>query len=323
MKYFLIKLLGFIFVLIILFTVVVIILGMQSNVHTDYLKAMTQKHSRIDSINKPMIILAGGSNTAFGMDSEKLEKEFSVPVVNLAIHAGFGLNFILEEIKHTVKSKDIVFISIEYFLDNEGAYELKRNANLYYPEASKYYDFEMDKEINLIFDRTRSKLKNIIKNNKLTGDTTIKENLYSSSAFNNYGDFVAHLNLPPIEVLNDKTNFKYIYWSGIDNLNKLNQYAKSKNVTIYYIFPNYPLSEFEKNKDVLNRHFDDLYNNLDMEILNKPLDFIYEDKYFFNTVYHLNKIGRDKRTKQLVEFIKNSPDVYDKVKAIANYNKSK
>lgn len=320
MKYFLVKFLIFSLILLFIFTAVVVILGMQSNVHTDYLKAMARKHQRIDSINKPMILLAGGSNTAFGIDSEKMQKEFSVPVVNLAIHAGFGLDFILEELKHSIKSKDVVFLSIEFFLENEGSYELKRNAGLYLPEASKYYDFEIDKEINLIFDRTRNKLKNIIKSNKLISQTNKNANLYSSRAFNKYGDFVAHLNLLPYEVLNDKANFNYKYWTGIDNLNKLYHFARSKNVAIYYVFPNYPLPEYEKNMNVLNRHFDDLYHNLEMEILNEPLDFIYENEYFYNTVYHLNKEGREKRTQKLIDLIKNNPELLKKINAIADAN---
>jgi len=87
-------------------------------------------------------------------------------------------------------------------------------------------------------------------------------------------------------------------------LNKFYQYANSKNINVFYIYPNYPLSEFKKNGIVIAKHENDLSENLKFGILNSPNDFVFEDNLFFDTVYHLNKKGRDIRTKKLVELIK-------------------
>ena len=50
------------------------------------------------------------------MDSKLVESELKMPVVNLGLHAGLGLEFILNEISSQMKSGDEVVISLEYYL---------------------------------------------------------------------------------------------------------------------------------------------------------------------------------------------------------------
>jgi hypothetical protein len=64
----------------------------------------------------------------------------------------------------------------------------------------------------------------------------------------------------------------------------------------------------------------DLSNNLKIEILNKPSDFVLPDSLFFDTVYHLNKKGREIRTKKLIEIIKKSTNAQQWLKKIAQSN---
>src|SRR5438105_4157685 len=94
---------------------------------SDFMAAIIDKHKQIDIIKSPKIILGGGSNLAFGIDSKKLETAFNMPVINMGLHAGLGLTFILNELKYSIKKNDIVFLSIEYGLGKEGKYSLKKN----------------------------------------------------------------------------------------------------------------------------------------------------------------------------------------------------
>jgi hypothetical protein len=45
------------------------------------------------------------------------------------------------------------------------------------------------------------------------------------------------------------------------------------------------------------------YQNHDVPVLGKAEDFLYEKPLFFNSVYHLNDVGRNQRTKQIINFI--------------------
>ena len=80
---------------------------------SDYLDGIIDKHRLADKTSSPRIVLEGGSNLAFGIDSRKIEDSTGLPVINMGLHAGLGLDFIVNEIKYIVKPSGIVILSIE------------------------------------------------------------------------------------------------------------------------------------------------------------------------------------------------------------------
>ena len=68
----------------------------------NYLASSIDKHYRLDSLGSPRLILVGGSNLAFGVDSKYMEQRLGMPVVNMATHAGLGMDFILSEVEPTI-----------------------------------------------------------------------------------------------------------------------------------------------------------------------------------------------------------------------------
>jgi hypothetical protein len=288
----------------------------------DYIAAIIDKHNRLNNINGPKIIFSGGSNLAYGLDSKMLEEEFAVPVVNLGLHAGLGLNFILTELKNTVKNGDVVFLSIEYFLDSEGSYGLKKLCSKYYNEAFKYYNFNLIEEISYEIYKTRNNIKSYEKDQK-SSDMKFKKStnnlkreiqIYSREAFNSHGDIIAHLDLklPIFANVNkgpaDDNVWPYRIWNGVNELNEFFDFAKSKNVKVYFLYPVLRATEFNRNQAALLKLSGDISNNLNMEILNKPIDLVFNDSLFFDSPYHLNRKGRELRTKRVIEFIKKNPN---------------
>jgi hypothetical protein len=310
MKKFIFSLITFSVLIVSLYTLIAYIVNPKNIVSNDYMAAMIDKHNRIEQLNCPKIIFAGGSNLAFGLNSEEVENEFSIPVVNLGLHAGLGLNFILNELKNTIKNGDVVFLSIEYLLEPEGDYELKKNTSNSYKEALKYYTFDLRAEIRIDIDRTRKNINSYKQNEKVANNLNPEIQVYSREAFNKYGDVIAHLEKNPPKELKDRGVLNYSYWTGINELNEFYNYAKSKNVEVFFIYPNFPITEFKKNQEVIEKLSMDLSNNLKIEILNTPYDFVFPDSLFFDTVYHLNKKGRELRTKKLIELIKKRANLH-------------
>ena len=306
MKKFLFSVFYFSFLTAVMYILISLIVEPEKKISNDYIASMIDKHNRIEQLNCPKIIFAGGSNLAFGLNSEEIEKEFSIPVVNLGLHAGLGLGFIINELKHTIKSGDVVFLSIEYFLPSEGDYRLQKATSCFYKEAEKYYPFDLREEISINIEETRSNIKSYKDNKKSISNLKPEIQVYSREAFNKYGDVVAHLEKAPPDELNDRGIMTYNYWYGISDLNDFYNYAKSQNVDVFFIYPNFPISEFQKNLLSINKLSIDLSKNLKIEILNKPSDFVFSDSLFFDTVYHLNKQGRELRTKKLIELLKKS-----------------
>ncbi|PYM09647.1 MAG: hypothetical protein DME18_17640, partial [Verrucomicrobia bacterium] len=70
---------------------------------TGYLAATIDKHRRLDQTRPPRIILIGSSSFAFGVRSDRLEKESGRTVVNMGLDSSLGVDFILEEVKRTLR----------------------------------------------------------------------------------------------------------------------------------------------------------------------------------------------------------------------------
>jgi len=299
MKKFLYRTTTFSLFLILIYFITSFITSNKQEAKNNFTASIIDKHKLIDSIQSPKMIFAGGSNVPFGINSLKIENEFNIRVVDLGLHGGLGLSFMLEELKYSAKSGDIVFLSIEYFLDLDGNYKLKKLTSSFYNDANKFYDNEIINDIDLHIENTRNNLKQFfLKSEKQASK------LYSRNAFNRHGDVIAHLKMKQPTEINDRGVLKYRYWEGIKKLNEFNDYANSNNIKVFFLYPSYPISEYNLNKETIIKYANDLSNDLDMLIINKPIDFVYDDSLFFDTVYHLNKIGREMRTNKLVEIIK-------------------
>ena len=276
---------------------------------SDYLDAIIDKHNNLKNTKSPRIILCGGSNLAFGIDSKRINDSIQLPVINMGLHAGLGLSFILKEIKPEINQSDIIIFSIENYLNIEGEYNLQKEASSNFPKANNYFKINLLEEIkNVRTEKLQENLQNNIlylftpKQNQLNNLDT--NSVWRRDAFNIYGDVVGHLNKPLPKNLNGRGKINYELWKGIKLLNEFAEFAKFKNIRVYFIFPCYPKSEFELNKVVIKKYENDLRRELEMPILNKPEDFVFADSLFYDTVYHLNKVGREKRTGLLIEILK-------------------
>src|SRR5688572_19607287 len=64
----------------------------------DYHRASVTKHQRLSALPSPKIVLAGGSNLAFGIDSQMIEKATGRKVVNMGMDGYLGARFLLAEV---------------------------------------------------------------------------------------------------------------------------------------------------------------------------------------------------------------------------------
>jgi hypothetical protein len=309
MKKFLIKSVCFLVIVVFFYFILYEVTSNQVGLKNDFMAAIIDKHKIANSIKQPKLIFAGGSNLAFGIDSELIEKKSGKKVVNLSLHAGLGLEFILNELKDVAHKGDIIFISPEYFLSIKGNYKLKKLTSSYYKNANSYFTNNILEDLKIHIDKTRANLHdlNLNDNNQITNQLIDKnsiKSIYYRNAFNSHGDVISHLEAEKPKEINDKTNLIYEYWDGIELINEFNEFERINGVKVYFLFPNYPRSEFLKNKNAIQKLENDLRRNLDVKILNKPIDFVLNDSLFYDTVYHLDKTGRNLRTEKLIEIIK-------------------
>lgn len=271
----------------------------------DYLAGVNIKEKLLTQVSSHRLILVGGSNMAFGINSGELYQAFGRPTINLSIHAGLGLNYMLSQIESSLKEGDIIILSPEYFLGLDGDYRLMLETEKYFFNAKKYFDHSMLKMISAHLNETRDKLKNLIfdpKSHDVNYWFDVNE-IYNRNSFNEYGDVVSHLGKRKPIITNEEGLLQYHKWEGIQRINLFYAKCMQKGCKAFFVFPCLPLSEYNLNRKAIRLYEKDIYTELKMPVLGTVNDFLFQDSLFYDSIYHLDSNGREQRTLRLVKLM--------------------
>ena len=326
MQSFLAKITLILFVLLLLYTGLhYMTLPEEEESPFDYTAAMADKHQRAHSIGSPKVILAGSSNAAFNLNSEMIQNEFGIPVVNTAIILSFGLDFMLNEIEDLADEGDVVFLFFTYYVDLEGLYDSKKNVASYYPRAENYFRTDLRKEVASHVRSTQGNTWNWIYTNPLGRERQIFEMdeftaVYKRDNFNDFGDFIGHHGMQGKPELDQRGIIEYMYWGeGIRRLNRFYAEMEKREVSVFYVYTAYPISEYERNREVLETIHQDMTEGLHFPVLGRPDTFLFEDEYFFDTVYHLTQEGAINRTDKFIDLIYDQRQVNSALDTLFRY----
>jgi hypothetical protein len=285
------------------------IIMVQNDIEENYFAAIADKHKYAQSIQKRKIILAGGSNLAFGIASDSIQKKVGVPVINLGLYVGFGLDFMLQETLSEVKKGDLVVLSIEYYLTKPGDDYSKQMAAFAYSPAYAYVGYEnwldvLEKKAAFFARYTRNLIffPNRIKSPQI--DDKISD--YFRKGFSQKGDLLAHLNNPPIRPLNDLAGLKKLNYSvEIQAINQFINEVRAKGGEVYWFYSCYSQTGYDMNKEALEHYEKQIEKNVNCLKINHLKDGIYPDDCFYDTHFHLFGNCRIERTQKLIDTIKN------------------
>jgi len=283
------------------------------NNYDSYTAAVIDKVKMLKNSKPGKILLVGGSNIAFGVNSEKIHLSTNKPVINLGLQIGTGLNFMFKLCNNYICKGDIVICSpeYEYFVGNRFYGQAVLIDTLYF--IPEYYKLMLDiPQLNSIIE------KNIIRNNNIrnrglksifTLNTTIPpaDDVNFRKAFNKYGDLTSYINKPNKEFkvsykLAEPENFLII------KLAEVKRSVENKGAVFILAYPSITKSQYKRNKSKI----DSLHKSLVSAGLirfTSPEDFVFDDECFFDSSYHLNSICRDKRTQRLIDLINNNLSV--------------
>jgi hypothetical protein len=284
----------------------------------NYLAAVLEKDRLIRTTPSPKIILVGGSNLAFGIDSRMMEDSLHMRVVNMGLYAKLGLRYMLAQVKPYIKRDDIVVIVPEYdqFYGNFSEGDNTLNTALLYAPADRIGDFV--KSYSVIDVVLRPRVENVrrsffqatasafgVKNKYFPPDTNP---VYNRHSFNQYGDVVSHLGkksmnpdsifvkeLPPPKDFNKRT---------LSELNEIGDAARERGAHAYFLFPSYIDRSYKINVAAIDWLKARLSKGMNVPILGSPADFVYPSSWFFDTRFHLNGIGRGPRTAKMIEILR-------------------
>ncbi len=251
--------------------------------------------------NKKRIIFVGGSNLAFGLNSNLIEKNFDYDVVNMGLNAGLGLKLMVNNVKPYIKSGDIVVIAPEYehFKGSlNGNVTINSLINLI-PSSIKLLDLEqLLVVIKGIPDFYNSQI--IVGIKSLLNKVNI-DDIYRRDGFNEDGDLVSHLNKAGKKIQASKGETFEIDDEAIDFLNDFYDYATEKGVQVYMTYPSLFSEQYDYIRDDVDNLTNILTKKLNISIISNADDYAFEEDEIFDSAYHLNAKGRELRTENIIK----------------------
>ncbi|WP_101689566.1 hypothetical protein [Dysgonomonas massiliensis] len=261
------------------------------------------KDSLMQNVEGPRLILLGGSNVGMSVDSQMLKDSLGVNPVNGGLHAGFGLKFVLDNAAQYLKSGDVVVVIPEY-----EQYDL----NVFYgdvdllkllfdvaPEKISLINFEQSKYILTLIP---SYIKIKLLPSSYFYRRASRPIAYLKSAYNAYGDAVAHWddrNIGQIELLPLAERPEM---ASVAYLDGWIQAQKKKGVIVYLSYPAFEKKNYESSIGYISQ-VDSLIRAKDINVLGFPEDFVMDKSCFYDTRYHMNRRGVLLRTEKIIRLL--------------------
>lgn len=279
-----------------------------------YLCAYNSKLDRLTSTDHsplPRLILVGGSNLAFGVDSRLIEDSLGVVVVNMGLHGGVGIRYLLNDVIPHLRPTDILVVAMEYgnffsggngepetlpqFLAAVGWQNLRKlNARQWAIVAAGLPRLAAVNAKRLIYASLGHPW------DKPAADSIFS---YAASGFNSWGDEVSHWRLPAEKIEPSKrvaassVNQDFMNW--LDDA--LASCENREGVQVLMLPPVCPQSHFNccydesivKGLAHLGRHY-----------VVPPQAMVVPDSCSYNGGYHVNREGVVMASRRMVTILR-------------------
>lgn len=267
----------------------------------NYTASLIDKMSRLESIKEPKIVLIGNSNVAYGINSQKIEERFGMPVVNMGFNHCIGNAFHEEMAKVNVTPGDIYIIChIDYSDTDEIDDPVVAWATI--EDHLELWQLIRAKDIYPMLKAYPTYLKGAIRNwSNLAGNVKFYDTPYSREAFNVYGDVEYHREYELDEESISET-VPQVNQTCTDRINALNKYLEERGADL--VIAGYPIivdgEASAQFREQISQFGQELEGQCECEVISDFEDYFYDQKYFYDIIYHLTSEGADLRTEQLI-----------------------
>ncbi|MET0552369.1 MAG: hypothetical protein ABW221_04990 [Vicinamibacteria bacterium] len=274
-----------------------------------YLASLRDKTARLAEVRPPRILLVGGSNAAFGVNSAALERSSGRPVVNLGLNAGLGRDFILAQASAAVQPGDLVVLMPEY--DFLAPYALVDAPTLLLvmrlaPETVRFVPLSavpqlLDHGLGTVTVRLRA-LGAVVRGQPW------RDPLYYRQAFDARGDMTAHLALPPAGA-GGKHGGVWLAQTAGPACRRLSDFARdahARGARVVIVPPPIPGDDAVRQAEAIAALWERVDRETGIPVLGARK--IYDRSLFLDTAYHLAASGREQRTRHLVDLLRRFED---------------
>ncbi len=285
----------------------------------DYSLGIGLKHQRLEQLDTRKIVLVGGSNLSYGVDSKMIQQATGCPVVNMGMNGYFGVRYLLEEVKAHINPQDIVVLSFEYdnlFKSVDGTPASHLAITKAYPQIFSYLSFEQKLQAiaaiptvaQLKIMRLISEVIDAVKR-PLTGKSYRAEGpadmnvIESLKSFTPEGDIIGHLGVvwPFAREEAVVPEGASIDPEMIALMRGFAEEMQKRGASVVVSYTPFMAEAYDKLQSHLVR-FDSMVRSSPPLIApSPPSAFVYDESLFFDTVYHLNERGRPLRTQKIID----------------------
>jgi len=267
------------------------------------------KMGYLTSIQTPKLILVSGSNTLYGISCQTLEEKLKRPCVNTALTQELGLDYILDHARQIAQPKDTILMPLEYqlYITHGTPSELLLDYVIAY-QPNYLESLNSLQKIRLIMGVSPQRLFQgiLAKGQSLSSLTSSYQSRITPQGdsldnlkITNKNDQIIKgfkpFNLQEYQISNYAREqlSRFIVWCRENQVNLIVTWPSTVNFSEYQ----------DPNTQKFFNSIAMFYRQEQVPILGTPENFMYDKLLFYNSVYHLNDQGRQKRTKKIINLI--------------------
>lgn len=305
------KTIVFILILILLLPAIVIGYGatLPEYYGNTYYAELSELYQKLKDTQGMKIVIVGGSNVAFGVDSAQMEATLrecglDYTVCNFGLYAAVGTSAMLELSRDFISEGDVVILAIEPTSETFSTY-FGATAMLKCAEAKTEMLLHLNEsqQSNLVgnyltYLQERSEIQR-------TGILPQADGVYAKSSFDENGDLrfdragnAMLLGYDPANPI-DLSGITY-ETAFVEQVNDYVADAEAKGAAVFMSFS--PMNRgalTDSSEETIYRFFTGLQEQFRCPIISDPNDYILDSGWFYDSNYHLNTPGMSVRTHQL------------------------
>jgi hypothetical protein len=266
--------------------------------------SVIDKNTLLSNCKSPKIILLGGSNVCYGINSKLLQDSLNMPVIDMAINATTGMLFYYNQIKEFIQNGDIVIGIPEYAAYTRN--QLYGDVNVYELIVVQYSNIRFLNFWQWV--RLPRFAGDILKENYKTivsdGNSDVSN---GRKKYNAFGDYIGHQN-DTSNIMN-RHSFIPTFSNGKDfqidpefakMIVEFDGYCKQRGATYLHSYPVFLRNTYKSNWQTL------IESNLNgIRFLNKPDEYLFSADSLYDSENHIQFRYRNLRTVRLLNDIKN------------------
>lgn len=269
-----------------------------SRPRVDYYQALGPKQVRLQALGSPKLVVIGGSNAAFGMDSRALEEALCLPAVNMTLHASLGLRYMANEVSGALGAGDMVILTMEpgMFADHSSDQEL---ASAIDGSPGTWRFVPWPDRPKALATALVMRLKGAWRAISEWRGVPVGDPVYSARAFDMRGD----LQLSAAALAADTGALPTVQYDTAlaghipGELARLRDMAEAAGARILFAWPATAASATQADLDHRTKG---LMHAAGIPVLGEQERYVLPDTAFLDTPYHLRPWGKGKRTALLI-----------------------